>query len=100
MADSKEIPKGVDLGVFRKLAQRVEKTLEEQVINKEPKTINPRFVLIAPLNRDGSPPNVPYLHHTLIKNILIKGFGKQDTVANILDAQLRQRYQVVWTNTQ
>ena len=52
MADSKEAPKNVDLGVFRKLAQRVEKTLETQVINKEPKTIDPRFILVAMMNRD------------------------------------------------
>ena len=54
----------------------VEKALEEQVINKEPKTIDPRFILVIPRNRDGSPPNVPYLHYTLIKNILIKGFDR------------------------
>ena len=39
----------VDAGKLRKLAQRVEKTLNEEVLYKDPKQLDPRSGLMAPL---------------------------------------------------
>ena len=44
-----------DQGKFKKLAQRVESTLNEKVLFKDPKQLVPASVLVAPLNRDGAP---------------------------------------------
>ena len=65
-----------DLGKLKKLAQRVEQVLNDKVVFKEPKQLDPRQILVAPLNRDGAPPNVQYIHHGIIKNILQKGFDR------------------------
>ena len=66
----------VDAGKFKKLAQRVEETLSSKVIFKDPKQIPPPQVLVAPLNRDGAPPNVQHIHHGILKSFLTKGFDR------------------------
>ena len=61
---------------MKKLATRVEQGLHEKVIYKEPKQIDPLQILVNPFNRDGAPPNVQYIHNTLLKNIKTKGFDR------------------------
>ena len=75
MADSK-VPTGVDQGKFLKLAQRVEKVLGDEVLHKEPKQLDPSLILIAPLNRQGAPPNVQHIHFVILKGMLQKGFDR------------------------
>ena len=65
-----------DPGKLKKLAQRVEQTLNEHVVFKEPKQLVPRSVLVAPHNRDGAPPNVQHVHMTILKSFLTKGFDR------------------------
>ena len=72
-------PKGegrADKGKFRKLAERVEQVLNQEVLFKEPKQLDPRAVLVAPLNRDGAPPNVMHIHHGILKSIVLQGFDQ------------------------
>ena len=57
-----------------KLAQRVEGVLMNQKVFQEPRQIDPRAILVAPSNRDGAPPNVPHVHHGIIKSIIEQGF--------------------------
>ena len=66
----------IDAGKFSKLALRVEKVLKEQVLFHEPKQLRNREVLVAPYNRDGAPPNVQYIHNTLLKGFVTKGFDR------------------------
>ena len=56
-----------------RLAQRVELALGK-AIHKEPKQIDPKRILVSPHNRNGAPPNVQYIHKTLLKSFLEKGF--------------------------
>ena len=65
---------GCDTFKLKKLAQRVEQTLNDKVLFKEPKQLDPRSVLVAPCNRDGSPPNVKHIHFGILKSFLQKGF--------------------------
>jgi hypothetical protein len=80
MAKSKfEPPKlgsDVDAGKFKKLAQRVEDTLAKETLFAEPKQIDPSLVLVAPLNRDGAPPNVQHVHCGILKSFKTKGFDR------------------------
>ena len=48
--------------------------LREQVLFKDPKQLNPKKVLVNPLNRDGAPPNVGYIHRGILKGFFNKGF--------------------------
>ena len=79
MADSKfqgpSVGKDVDPGKVMKLAMRVQKALTDLVVG-EPKQLDPRSVLVAPLNRDGAPPNCQHIHHQILKTIITKGFDK------------------------
>ena len=65
-----------DLGRFRKLAQRVEQVLNDRVLYKEPKQLDPKTVLVAPLNRDGAPPNVQHIHSDILKGFMKVGFDR------------------------
>ena len=80
MADSKfaspTVSKDVDQGKFLKLAQRVEKALSDEVLHKEPEQLDPSLILIAPLNRQGAPPNVQHIHFVILKGMLQKGFDR------------------------
>ena len=66
--------KDTDVGKLGKLAQRVEKILQEQVVFREPKQLDPSSILVAPLNRDGAPPNVPHIHQGILAGFFEKGF--------------------------
>ena len=52
----------VDPGKLKKLAQRVEDTLSTMCLFAEPKQLDPSLVLVAPLNRQGAPPNKRHVH--------------------------------------
>ena len=73
MADSKfgapSVAGGVDQGKFKKLAQRVEETLTSMCLRAAPKQIDPNLVLACPYNRLGASPNVPHIHHGILKSI-------------------------------
>lgn len=79
MAAKFEAPKPspeVDAGKFKKLAQRVEETLTKEILFPEPKQIDPSFILVAPFNRDGAPPNVQHVHFGILKSFKTKGFDR------------------------
>ena len=71
-----KIGEHTDAGKFRKLAARVQKTLKENCLHPEPMSLNPDCVLVHWLNREGAPPNVPYLHHGLLKGYKAKGYDR------------------------
>ena len=52
----------VDVGKLKKLAARVEETLTQMCLHAEPKQLDPSLVLVAPLNRQGAPPNNRHVH--------------------------------------
>ena len=56
-----------------RLAQRVEAALATS-LNKEPKQIDPKKILVSQYNRMGAPLNVMYIHKTLLRSFLEKGF--------------------------
>ena len=72
-----------DAGKMVKLAQRVEEVLNNGVIFKEPKQLDPRAVLVSPVNRDGAPPNVQYIHNGILKNFVTKGFDRTRPLVGI-----------------
>ena len=55
------------------LAKRVESALGK-AIYKEAKQIDPRKILVSQSNRNGAPPNVQYVHRTILKSFLEKGY--------------------------
>ena len=71
-----------DPGKFSKLAQRVEKTLNGK-IHHEPKQLDPKQILVAPLNRDGAPPNVKHIHEQILKSFLKQGFDSTRPLVGI-----------------
>ena len=56
-----------------RLAQRVEDALAK-TLTKEPKQIDPKKILVSQYNRMGAPPNVQYVHKTLLRSFLEKGY--------------------------
>ena len=58
-----------------KLAQRVEATLQT-CLNSEPRQIDPRALLVAPANRDGSSPNVQHIHKGILASFIKNGFDR------------------------
>ena len=56
-----------------RLAQRVESALGT-ALHKEPTQIDPRRILVSQHNRNGAPPNMQYIHRTLLKSLLEKGY--------------------------
>ena len=56
-----------------KLAKRVEATLQT-CLNKEPRVIDPRALLVAPANRDGAPPNLQHVHRGILASFAKAGF--------------------------
>ena len=57
-----------------KVALRVQKTLTDFGVWQEPKQLDPSSILVAPCNRDGAPPNVPHIHHGILKGLMDHGF--------------------------
>ena len=87
MADSKfqrpQAGEGVDQGRFKKLAQRVEETLTQEILFKDPKQIEPQLILVAPNNRTGAPPNQQHLHFGILKSFKTKGFDRTRAAVGI-----------------
>ena len=64
-----------DTGKYMKLAEKVENILASKTLNtKGPVQIDPNHVLVSPLNRLGSAPNVRHIHQGILKNIKTVGF--------------------------
>ena len=88
MADSKfgaprVTSKDVDAGKVAKLSQRVSHTLKTQTLFHEPTHLDPRSVLVSPMNRNGAPPNVHQIHDVILKGILVNGYDKDRPPAGI-----------------
>ena len=66
----------VDVGKYKKLAQRVEETLTQMCLFAEPKQLDPSLVLVAPMNRSGAPPNKRHVHFGVLKSFKDKGFDR------------------------
>ena len=66
----------VDVGKFKKLAQRVEQSLTEDILFAEPKQLDPDLVPVAPNNRDGAPTNKSHLHFGVLKSFKVRGFDR------------------------
>ena len=56
-----------------KLAQIVSECLKANGVHQEAKQIEPQQLLVAPSNRDGSPPNVPHIHYGILESFRSKG---------------------------
>ena len=57
-----------------KLAQLVTECLKHNRIFEDAKQIEPHLLLVAPSNRDGSPPNTLHIHHGILESFRSKGF--------------------------
>ena len=75
---------GTDQGKLKKLAQRVEQILTEMVLFHDPKQVPPHKILVAPLNRQGAPPNLQYIHFGILKGMQEKGFDRTRPQVGIL----------------
>ena len=64
-----------DAGKQLKLAARVKKGLAEYC-HYEPTHLDVDSVLVGPLNRDGAPPNLQYIHHGILGDFLKNGFSR------------------------
>jgi hypothetical protein len=73
----------VDVGIFKKLAVRVEETLQKECLFAEPKQIDPNLILVAPNNRTGSPPNTRHVHFGVLKSFKTKGFDRSRPAVGI-----------------
>ena len=65
-----------------KLAQRVEAVLQT-CLNSEPRQIDPRALLVAPANRDGSSPNVQHIHKGILASFIKNGFDRSRPAVGI-----------------
>ena len=63
-------------GKFQKLAERVEKVLTQDALYTEYKQIDPNKILVAPLNRLGSAPNVKHVHHGVLGSFKVNSFDR------------------------
>ena len=69
-----QTPKEADPGKYLKLAQRVEKSLHDQVLFKDPKQLDPESILVDPNNRLGAPPNAQYVHQGILRSYSTHGY--------------------------
>ena len=69
-----QTPKHADPGKYLKLAQRVEKALHDQILFKDPKQLDPESILVDQNNRDGAPPNAPYVHNGILLSFKVHGY--------------------------
>ena len=77
--DKYEAPKpgeDTDQGKFKKLAQRVEETLINDVLYPEPKQLDPDRVWVSPRNRLGGSPNVQHVHHGILKSFMTDSYDR------------------------
>ena len=64
---------GTDAAKALKLAAKVEVTLK-RCLNQTPGQLDPNLLLVAPENRNGTPPNVRYIYEVLLKSLGGNGF--------------------------
>ena len=65
-----------DVGKFQKLAQHVEKSIQDYMYLKEPKQLDPQLVLVAPMNRDRAHPNPMHIHNVILKSFITKEYDR------------------------
>ena len=59
-----------------KLAHRVQCCIDEESVNKTPRQIDPSWILVSPLNRLGTAPNVLRIHWGILYSIMKNGFDR------------------------
>ena len=77
-ASSKEGKAPVKDPKTQKLACRVISCIDSQSVNKKvgPKQIDPNWILVSPLNRLGTAPNVQRIHWGILYSIMKNGFDR------------------------
>ena len=78
-----QTPNNADPGKYLKLAQRVEKSLHDQVLFKDPKQLDPESILVDPNNRDGAPPNAQDVHHGILRSFSTMGYDVTSPMVGI-----------------
>ena len=76
--------KDVDQGAFKKLAHRVETTMASKCLFPDPRQVPPQYILVSYNNRLGAPPNVPHVHHGILKGFKEKGYDRNRPAIGIL----------------
>ena len=74
-----EAPKtgdNVDPGKFKKLAQRVEETVQTTRLFPEAKQLDPNLLYVSPNNRLGGSPNVQHVHWGILKSFQKNSFDR------------------------
>ena len=61
---------------MKKLAQRVEETLTNDIVSLEAKQIDPNLILVDMHNRLGSSPNVQHIHKGILSSFLKNSFDR------------------------
>ena len=54
----------------QKLAQRVQGCIDDQAVNKKERQIDPNWILVSPLNRLGTAPNVHRIHWGILYSFM------------------------------
>ena len=77
-ASSKEVKAPVKDPKTQKLALRVTSCIENESVNNKvgPKQIDPNWILVSPLNRLGTAPNVQRIHWGILYSIMKNGFDR------------------------
>ena len=77
-ASSKEGKAPVKDPKTQKLALRVTSCIENEAVNSKvgPKQIDPNWILVSPLNRLGTAPNVQRIHWEILYSIMKNGFDR------------------------
>ena len=65
-----------EMGTFRKLAQRVEETMTNEILHPEPKQLDPDSVWVGINNRLGAAPNVRHVHYGILGSLLKYSFDR------------------------
>ena len=77
-ASSKEVKVPVKDPKTQKLATRVISCIDTHSVNKKagPKQIDPNWILVSPLNRLGTAPNVQRIHWGILYSIMKNAFDR------------------------
>ena len=60
----------------QKLAQRVQWVIDNDSVNKKERQIDPNWILVSPLNRLGTAPNVHRIHWGILYSIMKNAFDR------------------------
>ena len=70
-------PTTTNASTMKCIAEVVEGVLNQHCLHdKQPRQIEPQKILVAPSNRDGTPPNAQHVHSTILKSFATQGFSK------------------------